>query len=47
MLPRSAEPQRAVSRNDVAGPESLAGGCIDSSIKITGSQKPGFWKQER
>lgn len=30
----------------MAEPETLAGGCIDSSIKIIGSQEPEFWKQE-
>lgn len=33
MLPRSVEPQRAISRNDMAEPESLAGGCSDSNIE--------------
>lgn len=44
MLPRSIEPQKAISRNDTAEPENFAGGCIDSIIKIIGSQKPDFWK---
>lgn len=45
MLPRSVEPQGAISRNEEAEPESLAGVRIDTSITIIGSQKPDFWKR--